>query len=188
MSLEVKNLIIEDYRKRFEGVSDAVLVDVRALKSNENTALRADLRKKDIRVTVVRNELIKKAFEGSGLAGLGPILSGPSAMVYGGDSVVEVARVVLDIIKTFKTVEVKGAVLDGQLFSGKEGIDLLSKFPTRDEAQAQVVQVVLGPAAQLASAIIGPGAAIGGILKAIEEKFEKAADEAGAPAAAPAAE
>ena len=173
MSREVKDLIIEEYRSRFEGVNDALLIDLRALNANDNNTFRSTLRDKQIKVTVVRNELVKKAVDGTGLRGLDPILTGPSAIVYGGDSVVEVARLVLDQLKAFKTLELKGAVLDGQLFAGKDGVDALSKFPTRDEAQAQVVQVILGPASSLLGAITGPGGTIGGILKSLEEKLEK---------------
>ena len=52
-------------------------------------------------------------------------------------------------------------------------ITALSKFPTKEEAQAQVIQVVLGPAGQVIGAATSAGANIASILKAVEEKLEK---------------
>ena len=177
MSKEVKNLIIEEYNRRFDGVEDALLVDIRALSANDNNALRQGLRGKNIRVTVVRNKLAAQAFGDGKLAALDPILQGPSALVYG-ESVVNVARELIDWAKKLQKMQVKGAVLDGQLFEGREGVERLSKFPTREEAIAQVVQVILSPAGSLVGAVLGPGGAIAGILKAIEEKASGGAESA----------
>ena len=91
----------------------------------------------------------------------------------GAETVVDVAREIVDWAKKIKKIELKGAVLDGELYAGKDGVEALSKFPTRAEAQAQVVQLVLSPAGNLVSAITSPGAEIVSILKTIEEKLEK---------------
>lgn len=173
MSKVVKEMIIDEYRKRFEGVEDAVIVDIRTLDANENSNLRTSLVEKDIRVTVIRNRLAKKAFDGTALASLDALLTGPTALVYGAETVVDVAREIVDWAKKIKKIELKGAVLDGELYAGKDGVEALSKFPTRAEAQAQVVQLVLSPAGNLVSAITSPGAEIVSILKTIEEKLEE---------------
>ena len=173
MSKVVKELLIREYRERVADATDALLVDIRALNAAQNTQFRSGLRQKGIRVTVVRNQLAAKAFTGSPLGALESLLTGPSAIVYGGETVVDVAREVVEAAKKIKGVELKGAVLDGEIFTGKAGVEALSKFPTRVEAQGQVVQLVLSPASNLASAIVGPGSAIASLLKAIEEKLEK---------------
>ena len=67
MSKPVKNLIVDSYKKRFEGLTGGVLIDVRGIKSNETNELRAGLAKKQIKVTIVKNSLAKKAFEGGEL-------------------------------------------------------------------------------------------------------------------------
>ena len=43
MSKPVKNLITEDYKRRFEGLTGAVLVDVRGMEANDNNTFRAGL-------------------------------------------------------------------------------------------------------------------------------------------------
>ena len=61
--------------------------------------------------------------------------------------------------------------MDGTVF-GPDEVERLSKFPTREEAQAQAVQLILSPAQRLAGAILAPGSAVAALIKAIEEKLE----------------
>lgn len=184
MSKPVKNLITETYKGRFGDLDGAVLIDIRGIKSNDNNKLRQGLAQKKVRVTVVKNSLAKRAFAGTRIESLGTLLDGPSAMVYGGDSVVSVAREILTVVKGMENVQVKGAVMDGEVFAADK-VEALSKYPTRAEAQAQVVQLFLSPARKLVGQVLGPGGKIASILKALIEKREKEGDAA--PAAEPAA-
>lgn len=173
MSKDVKDMIMGDYASRFEGCDDALLVSIRGIDANSNNSIRRTLGKKDIHVTVIRNALAKKAFAGTGLETLAPMLEGPSALAYGAESVVEVAREIVDLLKEFPGIELKAAVLDGQLFEGDAGVKALAKFPTRDEAISQAVALVLSPARNLVAQIKGPGSQVAGLIKAINEKLEK---------------
>ena len=62
--------------------------------------------------------------------------------------------------------------LDGQYFDGEAGVKELSKFPTRDEAQATVVQLLLSPGRNLVGAVKSPGSKLMGIVKEIQERLE----------------
>ncbi len=171
MSKPVKNLITKAYQSRFADVEDAVLIDIRGVASNDNNTFRAQLAEKDIHVTVVRNAMAKTAFSGTALERLTELLEGPNAMVYGGQSVVEVARELVDIVKQIKEIDFKGAIMEGQLFGPNE-VDRLSKFPTREEAQAQALQLILSPAQRLSGAVQSPGSKLASMIKTIEEKLE----------------
>lgn len=173
MSKTVKNFMIRDYQSRLEGTNDALVISVRGMKAIDNNKLRNELAKKKIKVTVIRNDLARVAFKGGSLSGLDPLLSGPSALAYGAESVVDVAREIVKWAATMQTLELKGAVLDGVLFEGKAGVERLSKFPTREEAQAKVVTLVLSPARNLMGQIKGPGCKVAGIVKSIHDKLEK---------------
>ena len=173
MSKTVKQMILHDYADRFGEESDVAVISIRGVGSNDTNALRATLRKKDIKITVIRNSLAKRQFAEGTLDGLAPVLTGPSALAYGGQSLVEVARELIGRVKTFPNIELKGAILDGELFEGADGIERLSKFPTRDEAIAKTVQIILSPAQKLVGSILGPGRKVASVVKSIEEKLEK---------------
>lgn len=174
MSKPIKTIMMRDYTSRVGmDTKDAALISIRGLKAVDNTKVRNALAKKKIKVTVVRNSLARKALEKSDLKALTELMSGASALAYGGESVIEVAREIVGLMAKFPAIELKGALLDGQLFKGKSGVEELSKYPTKDEAIGQVVGLVIGPAKKLVAQVKGPGAGVAGIIKAIETKLEK---------------
>lgn len=173
MSKQVKDIIMRDYNARLDGAEEAVLISIRGVKGTDTTKMRGVLHKKNVRVIVVRNALFRKAAGSSKLAPLGDLMTGANALAYGGSSVVEVARELAGMVTKYKGLELKGAILDGVLFKGKAGVEELSKFPTKDEAIAQAVTLIVSPGRKLVGQIKGPGSAIAGIIKTIEEKLEK---------------
>ncbi|MCH2162505.1 MAG: 50S ribosomal protein L10 [Phycisphaerales bacterium] len=173
MSKTMKEMMVRTYQNRFGDLSDALLVDIRGIEANDNNALRLNLHAKDIRVTVLRNTLAHDALGGTKLENLIPAIDGPSALCYGGESVVDVARELVDWAKKVEHLELKGAILDGELFEGEEGVRRLSAFPTKEEAQAKVVQLVLSPAGKLLGASLSPGRNIMGIVKEIQTRLEE---------------
>lgn len=173
MSKTVKNWMIRDYRERLAGISDAVVISIRGIPANENNELRVDLKKKDIRVSVVRNSLARHAVKDTPLETLDPLFTGPTALAYGAESVVDIARALVDWAKKLEHLELRGAVLDGELYEGAAAIDRLSKMPTRPEALAQAIALILSPAKTLMGQVGEPGGRILGIIKTIQEKLEK---------------
>lgn len=177
MSKAIKNIIMRDYQARIASAADqhtdAMIISIRGLKAVDTTRMRNGLAKKNIRVTMIRNSLARKTFEGTPLAPLGELLTGSSALAYGGQSVVEVAREIVALIAKMPVIELKGAILDGTVYKGKNGVIELSKFPTKDEAIGNVVTLIVSPAKKLMAQVRGPGSKVAGIVKAIEEKLEK---------------
>ncbi len=173
MSKPVKDLILGEYRKRFGDLANALLIDVRGINAIETNKMRLSLARKDIRITILKNSLARRAFAGTGLAALGDAMTGPSALAYGAESVVDVARELLDWARKMEHLQLKAAVLEGDLFTGKDGVERLSRFPTKAEAQARVVGVALSPASRLVGAATSPGARILGIVKEIRTRLEK---------------
>ena len=107
MSKPVKNMIIEEYRRRFDGVSGGVLVHIRGMEALDNNTMRNELRKKSIQVTLLKNTLAKKAFAGTPLEALNPSLVGPSAFVHGAESPVDVAREIIEWAKKVEQIELQ---------------------------------------------------------------------------------
>jgi large subunit ribosomal protein L10 len=173
MSKPVKEMMIQDYVDRVGEQENALVIGLRGISSNDTNAIRTGLAKKEIRVTIMRNSLFGKAFGETSLAPLSEVMNGASALAYGAESVVDVAREIVGMLKEYPDIELKGAVLDGMLFEGDAGVKELSKFPTREEAIAENITLVLSPARNLMGAVKGPGSGLAGIIKSIEEKLEK---------------
>ena len=172
MSKPVKEMMVTEYEKRFADIDSAVVIEIRGMDANENNSFRGELAKEEIRVTIVKNSLARKAFAGGPLEALGPALVGPSALVTGADSVVKIARELVRFAKAFDALALKAAILDGEYFEGAEGVRRLSDFPTREEAQAKVVALALAPYKGVVGAAAAPGSQILGVVKQIQEKLE----------------
>ncbi|MCI0498903.1 MAG: 50S ribosomal protein L10 [Planctomycetales bacterium] len=173
MSYFIKNLIQNEYEAKFNGVREFVVVDTTGISGIDNNILRGELLKKGIRMGVVKNSLMRLAVQKMDMAGAAAIFkSGPCTVVYGGDSVVDIAKEVVAWSKKFSAVKPKGAYVDGTVVSA-DGVKDLAGMPTRAQLQGQVVQLVLSPGARLAGAILGSGGVIAGCIKSIIEKREK---------------
>ena len=172
MSKPMKDLMKKDLARRLDGVDSLAICEFTGLDAEGTTALRARLDEKKINVTIVKNSIARNVFKDRGEDQFAELFQGPCAIAWGGESVVDIVRELKDIAKQLKSVEIKSAVLSGDVFDGKKQIEALSKFPTRDEAIGQVVQCVIACGANVASSLVGPSGQIAGILKTIEEKGE----------------
>ena len=184
MSKYVKDLITRDLTNRFKDVDGVAVINPRGINANKNNAIRRTLHNKQLKMTVVRNTLARRAVpEGSKLKGFDKLLEGPSAVVYGKQSIATIARTLLDLKKADDTLELRGVFFDGEVYADKAGVEQVSKLPTREEAIGQLVALVLSPGRNLAAALLGPGGKLASILKTIEEKAPKGGEAGAAPAA-----
>lgn len=188
MSKYVKGLITQELSARLKNIDGVAVVNPRGIDGNKNHALRRKLHASGLRMTVVKNNLARRAIEtteGSKLKGFDKLLDGPSAVVYGQASIANIARLLLEAKKDNDALELRGVFFDGELYSGDKGVEQVSKLPTREEAIGNLVGMVLSPGANLVSALKAPGGTLGAVLKAIEEKAGSAgAGETPPPAAA----
>jgi len=67
MSKVIKQMEMEDLRHTFNGVRDLVVLSIKGLNSLGEYSLRANLRKKKIRLKMVKNTLTRKVFAEMGM-------------------------------------------------------------------------------------------------------------------------
>jgi len=170
MSKYVKKLFEDELTKRFEGISEFLVVSTKGVNGTDNNTMRGELRKKDIRLLVVKNSMAKRAFGRVGIAAAS-LFAGPCVIAYGGDNVVDIAREMVDWSKKVASVEIKGAYLEGETLDSESAVKL-SKMPTLTELQGQVVMLAQSPGSMLASAIASPAGVIAGCIKTIVEKTQ----------------
>ena len=116
MSKPVKDMIASEYTRRFEGVTGAVVVEIRGLDAKATTSMRGSLLEKGIKVTIVKNALARRTFKGGPLASLEKALKGPSAMLTGAENAIIVARAIV------KAAEEKGCDLIMMASHGRRGV------------------------------------------------------------------
>jgi large subunit ribosomal protein L10 len=189
MSKVIKQMEMDALRSSFEGVRDAVVLSMKGLSCQLEGSLRATLRKKNIRLKMVKNSLTRRVFDDLGIhiGAESPMWSGPTTLAWGANSIAELSRAIDEELKKSKNaaaykdkINVKGALAEGQVI----GFDLALKMPTREEAIAQIVGMILGPGSAIVGCLTGPIAQVASQIQTISEKTEEAAGEAApAPAA-----
>lgn len=171
---ELKELELNALRSQFKGVKDYVILEPVKVDSGTEFEFRKKLREKKCTVKLVKNTFAKKVFAENGISV--DVWSGPTLLVWGAESIKDLANAVDGVIKDLKKdpkapdkFKEKTAVADGEAVT----LEVAKSLPTRKDAIAEVVGEILGPGASLAGCLTGPGTELAGILKAIEEKGEK---------------
>src|SRR5688572_14103498 len=113
MSKYLKNLITDDIKKRLDGVSDLLLVDIAGLEANKNVELRKTFREKNIHLFLVKNSLARRATEGTSLAPAFEGIEGSAAVVWGGEDVISLAKEITRLAKEkgYEKLIPKGGVM-----------------------------------------------------------------------------
>jgi ribosomal protein L10 len=188
MSKKVKEIITNEIASRLKDIDGVAVINPRGIDAIRNNLIRRRLHEKGLKMVVVKNTLAKRAVgAGSKINGFDKLLDGPSAVIYGKASISTVARTLLDEKKNLETLELRGIFFDGELYSGDKGVEQVSKLPTREEAVASLVALILSPGRRIGGVLKGPAGKVAALIKAVEEKAKSKEEAAPAPEAAPAA-
>jgi large subunit ribosomal protein L10 len=184
MAKEVKALQMRAMKETFSSVRDLVVLSMQGLGCTVENQMRLDLRKKNVRLQVVKNSLCRRVFDELNIQVEG-CWDGPTTLAYGGSSIAELSRTLDAALaelakkhpKLKDKVKIKTAVAEGRGIS----FERAKTMPTREEAIATILGMILGPAQQVVGQLIGPAAQIAGQLQTLSERKP---DETASPAPA----
>jgi large subunit ribosomal protein L10 len=131
------------------------LVDFKGLRVKDISALRDRVRETSGHLKVVKNTLLKKAAEGTGLAGADEWMEGPTALAWASTDPIPLAKALVTFSKENPHLKVKGGVVDGKAVDAL-GVETLSKLPGIDQIRAGLIALLQGPATKLATLLQTP--------------------------------
>lgn len=173
--LAAKKQVVENLVAEYKDAATFVFVAARGLTVEQDTAMRAELRKQGVKYQVVKNTTLRLVFKELGIEGLDETFTGPTAVAYS-DNLVAPAKILCKFAEDYEPLEIKGGVIEGKVASIDE-IVALSKVPDKETLYSQVVYGLLFPFTKLAM-----------LVKAVAEKAQEEGGEVAAPAEAPAEE
>ena len=147
--LAQKQAVVEDLTEKIKNATAGVLVDYKGITVDEDTALRRECRENGVHYAVIKNTLLRFAFNNTGLSELDGLLNGTTSLALSDDPVAP-ARIMADYAKKLDgKFELKGGFMDGAPVS-LDTINKLAAIPPLPILRAQALGTMLAPITGLA--------------------------------------
>ena len=170
MKKEDKKQIIEQIAANLQEYENFYLTDIATLNATKTTVLRRECSKQGIKLVVVKNTLLQKAFESleKDYSEMYPILKGNTAIMFS-NSANSPAKLI-DKYKADKIPALKGAYVQESFFIGGENLQSLVNIKSKTELIGEVIGLLQSPAKNVISALQSGGTILHGVLKTLSEK------------------
>lgn len=153
--LESKKAVVAALEEQLKNAQSGVLVDYSGITVEQDTALRNKLRAAGVQYSVVKNTMVRRALDESGLNELDGVLHGNTALAIGVDDPIIPIRTISDAIKDMGNdtkFHIKAAFLEGKILSEDE-IAQMAKLSSKRDLIAQVLGVMQAPIVSLAAVV-----------------------------------
>lgn len=170
-NIALKAAKVAEVQEKINRAKSVILFDYRGLTVEEATNLRVEMRKAGIEYVVIKNGLVSRAAEASGIDGsIQELLKGPNAFAFSYEDAVAPAKVLKDYIKKVKKCEIKGGIIEGKV-EDAVAVNAIADLPSREVLIARMLGSMLSP-------ISGLAIALDQIAKKLEENGSVAATAA----------
>lgn len=172
MKKEDKAIIIEQLGEKLKEYAHFYLVDVTGMNAEATSALRRKCFGAEIKMVVVKNTLLHKAFEASEIdySPLYGCLKGITAVFF-----CQTANAPAKLIKEVSKDGIPGlkaAYAEEGFYVGADQLETLCAIKSKNEVIAEIVALLQSPAKNVISALQGAGQTIHGVLKTLGERPE----------------
>lgn len=175
MKKEEKEKVIETLSSTLKSASNFYVTDISDLNVEKTNELRRLCFKRNIKLTVVKNTLLKKAMERSerNFESLYPVLNGGTSLMMC-DTANIPAKLITEFRKTFKMEKpiLKGAFIEESTYIGNDQLAVLVSLKSKNELIGDIIGLLQSPAKNVISALQSGGHTISGIVKTLSEKPE----------------
>ena len=171
MKKEVKDTIIAELGAKLKEYSHFYLVDLAGLNAEATSNLRRKCFKSEIKMIVVKNSLLREAFQASDrdFEPMYDSLKGTTAVMF-----CNTANVPAKLLKEYKKEGVpalKAAYAEETIF-GADQLEALVALKSKSEVIADIVALLQSPAKNVVSALQSGANTIHGVLKTLGERPE----------------
>lgn len=171
MNKEEKDQVIEALVAKLNETKNFYLTDTSSLTVEKTNNLRRLCFKRNIELKVVKNTLLKKAFDrlDTDYSPLYDILKGSTAVMFT-ESVNEPAKLIKEFRKNDEKPSLKGAYVEESFYIGDNQLDALISIKTKNEVIGEIIGLLQSPAQNVISALQSGGGKIAGIVKTLSER------------------
>ena len=124
-------------KERIDGSAALLVADYRGLTTADVMELRRSLVQAGTRFAVVKNTLMKRAVEESGISEVSSLFEGPTAVGFVEGDAVVAAKQLVDAARRYPALELKGAWVEGRLL-GQAEAQTLATLESREAMLSKV--------------------------------------------------
>jgi large subunit ribosomal protein L10 len=171
MRREEKIAIIDSLAETFKSYSHFYLTDTAQLNAEDTSALRRKCFENDIKLIVVKNTLLKRVLEQSGVNfdELFPVLKGTTSIMFA-----NTGNGPAKLIKEFRRLHdkpvLKAAYVQESIYVGENMLEALVSIKTKQELIGDVILLLQSPAKNVISALQSGGNKLHGVLETLSKK------------------
>jgi large subunit ribosomal protein L10 len=171
MKKEEKDQVVDALVEKLNATKNFYLTDTSSLTVEKTNVLRRSCFKKNIELKVVKNTLLKKAFDRLELdySPLYSVLKGSTSVMFT-DSVNEPAKLIKEFRRTNEKPVLKAAYVEESFYIGDNQIDALISIKTKNEVIGEIIGLLQSPAKNVLSALQSSGGKLAGIVKTLSER------------------
>ncbi|OFY59732.1 MAG: 50S ribosomal protein L10 [Bacteroidetes bacterium RBG_19FT_COMBO_42_10] len=171
MRREEKNTIIDSLAERLKEYNHFYLTDTAELNAADTSDLRRKCFENDVKLIVVKNTLLKRALEQSGInfEELYPVLKGTTSIMFTHSGNTP-ARLIKEFRKKHDKPVLKGAYVQESIYLGDNMLDALVSIKTKQELIGDIILILQSPAKNVISALQSGGNKIHGVLETLSKK------------------
>jgi len=162
-----KELFISDMNSRLKKAQATFLVNYQGLDVESMNKVRGELRKIGVEFKVIKNRLLKLASQDTGTESIREEFVGPCALAITYDDIIGPAKVLLDLSKDIKNLNLKAGQISGKPMD-LDSLKKLASLPGRDQLLAQVLSAMNAVPTSLVRVLNGVMLKMLNVLKAIE--------------------
>lgn len=129
--LEQKKVVVTDLADKFNRAASGVLVKYQGIKVEDDTAMRAELRAAGVDYSVIKNTLISRACDMSGLSDMKSCLDGMNAIAVSYEDPIAPAKILKKYADKVETFEIRSGFLDGSVVDASV-INQLAAIPPKE--------------------------------------------------------
>jgi large subunit ribosomal protein L10 len=146
---EEKQARVQEIKEKISKAQAVILADYRGLTVEEDTELRRKFREAGVEYRVLKNTLTSIAAKEAGVEGLDSYLSGPTSFAFGYNDPTAPARILNDFAKDHKKLELKGGLVQGQVFN-LDKVKELATIPPKEVLIAKLLGSFKAPLSNFA--------------------------------------
>ncbi|NTW31357.1 MAG: 50S ribosomal protein L10 [Bacteroidetes bacterium] len=171
MKKEEKNQIIDSLVEQLNTNNNFYLTDTSGLNVEITNKLRRLCFKRNVKLLVVKNTLLKKAMERTNkdFDSLYDSLEGATSIMFS-DSGNVPAKLIKEFRKTAPKPIIKAAFAEESCFVGENLLEVLINIKSKKELVADIIYMLQSPAKNVISALQSSSHKIAGIVKTLSEK------------------